>query len=127
MGWETLYNLILFVHYDSPLCVVEPVHGEYLRLDPLGPLHLGLGLLCQPPLLLVVVKDGAHVLPAAVRPGVVVLPKYVQQIGVGCHLKRERIFRKRDIIHQRVYSVIHPICLDVLLWLSASVARIQPT
>ena len=73
----------------SPLGVVEPAHGENLRLDPLGPLHLGLGLLGQPLLLLVVVEDGAHVLPAAVRPGVVVLPEHGQQLGVRCHLKRE--------------------------------------
>ena len=72
----------------SPLGVVEPVHGDDLGLDPLAPpLQLRLGLLRQPPLLLVVVEDGAHVLPAAVRPGVVVLPEHVQQLGVRCHLK----------------------------------------
>ena len=73
----------------SPLSVVEPVHGDDLGLDPLPlALQLRLGLLGQAPLLLVVVEDGAHVLPAAARPGVVVLPEHLQQLGVGGHLKQ---------------------------------------
>ena len=89
--WDTSSRNLgtTFLQANSPLRVVEPVHGDDLGLDPLPlALQLRLGLLRQAPLLLVVVEDGAHVLPAAARPGVVVLPEHIQQLGVGGHLKQ---------------------------------------
>ena len=71
-----------FSHFSIPKCSNRKNLGpDLLVSEPalLGHLH---ALLSHDPLLLVVVKDGGHVLPRALGGGIVVLPKHLEQLAV---------------------------------------------